>query len=301
MEIVPYGGWEKCARLTDDTVELYVTLDVGPRVIRFGLVGGPNEFVEFPDEMGETGGKEFRLYGGHRLWMSPEDPARTYLPDNAAVTHTWDGRTLTVTAPVEKPTSTQREIAMRFEDGTVRLEHRAYNRGLWGVECAPWCLTIMAPGGEAFFPHEPYRSHSDQLLPARPLVLWAYTQMDDPRWTWGRRLVRLRQDRDATTPQKVGALVTAGWAAYLNGGRLFMKRFPYAAGTAYPDFGCNFETFTRSDMLELESLGPTQAIPPGGCAVLVERWRLFDGIALGRDEEAEAVLHECAAKVGPAE
>lgn len=301
MEIVSYGGWERCARLTDGDQEMLVTLDVGPRVIRFGFVGGPNEFAEYAEQMGKTGGAEFRLYGGHRLWVAPEVSGRTDLPDNAGVGHSWDGRVLTVTAPAEEPTKLQREVCVEFRAGEARLEHRVYNRGMYGVRCAPWCLTVMAPGGEAIFPQEQYRPHSEQLLPARPMVLWAYTDMSDPRWTWGRRLARLRQDTAASTPQKVGALVTAGWAAYRNGDRLFLKRFPFEPWVEYPDFGCNFETYTNPQMLELESLGPMRAIEPGGMVSHVERWKLDKSGDFGDEAQAEAELARRVAAMGAPE
>ena len=284
MKIVEYGGWKQCARLTDGRIELIATLEVGPRIIRFGFDGGPNEFVEFAEDMGKTGGSEYRSYGGHRLWVSPEVAGRTDLPDNSPVRHEWDGENLTLTAPVEQATHLQREMQITLTDGGVRIEHRVYNKGMFEVYCAPWCLSVMAPGGQAFFPQEAYRPHSEQLLPARPMVLWAYTDMSDPRWTWGRRLIRLRQDATATTPQKVGALVTAGWAAYRNGDHVFVKCFPCEA-EEYPDFGCNFETYTNERMLELESLGPMQVILPGERATHVETWGLFEAVSLP-DEDA---------------
>jgi len=301
MDIISYGGWENCARLTDGTIELIATLDVGPRIIRFGFVGGANEFAEYPAQMGTTGGEAWKLFGGHRLWVAPEVSGRTDLPDNSPVSHKWDGRSLTLTAPIEDPTRLQREVEIGLVSGEVRIDHRIYNHSLYGVFCAPWCLTVMAPGGTALFPQEAYRPHSEQLLPARPMVLWAYTDMSDPRWTWGKRLVRLRQDPSATTAQKVGALVTAGYAAYANGGRLFIKRFPYEAWAEYPDYGCNFETYTNPDMVELESLGPLRSIAPGDVATHVERWRLYDGVSLPDGDAAEARLIELAAQMGDPE
>ena len=51
--------------------------------------------------------------------------------------------------------------------------------------------------------------------------------------------------------------VPDGWAAYANGGRLFVKRFVTQSTGAYPDWGCSVETFTNDEMIELETLGPT--------------------------------------------
>src|SRR5262249_39480507 len=85
IEKTNYKGWANSYRITNGEVELIVTSDIGPRVIRYGLAGGPNLFWEDPKTLGKTGGAEWQLIGGHRLWHAPEDPKRTYAPDNTAV------------------------------------------------------------------------------------------------------------------------------------------------------------------------------------------------------------------------
>src|SRR3989442_10555059 len=82
---VAYKGWKNCCRIANGTVELIVTLDVGPRIIRFGFVGGPNEFKEYDGQLGKRGGKQWRIYGGHPLWHAPQTETRTYFPDNVPV------------------------------------------------------------------------------------------------------------------------------------------------------------------------------------------------------------------------
>jgi hypothetical protein len=57
IEKTAYGGWPNCYRMTNGEVELIATTDVGPRVIRFGYVGGQNLFVEFKDQLGKSGEK----------------------------------------------------------------------------------------------------------------------------------------------------------------------------------------------------------------------------------------------------
>ena len=52
-ERTQYGGWPNCYRLSNGTVELIATADVGPRIIRFGFTGGQNLFAEFPDQLGK--------------------------------------------------------------------------------------------------------------------------------------------------------------------------------------------------------------------------------------------------------
>lgn len=270
-----YGGWPNCIRLTDGKTELVVTTDIGPRVIRYARVGAENVLKEVAAELGKTGGNAWRSYGGHRLWHAPEAMPRTYSPDNSPVAATWRDGVLTLTQEVEASTGIRKEISVRYaKDGQVWLTHRLTNHNQWAVEFAPWCLTVMAQNGRAIFPQERFLPHPDYLLPARPLVLWHYTNMADPRWTWGQNFIQLRQDPAATCPQKVGLLNTKGWAAYSRGDDLFIKRYAFDPEAAYADGGCNTETFTNEDMIEVETLGPLTRVAPGATVEHIEVWSL---------------------------
>lgn len=297
MEIVAYGGWERCARLVSGDLELLVTLDVGPRIIRFGFVGGPNELVEYEKDMGRTGGDEYRSYGGHRLWIAPEDEKLTYEPDNdpVIVSEEQDGWVRFESANPRFGRS--RAIRLRFREQAVELEHIVTNLTETPAVLAPWCLTVMAPGGVCLFPMPDFKPHTEALLPAAPMVLWHYTRMADPRWTWGSRVGRLRHDPNLG-PQKVGMFIRQGFAAYANHGNLFLKHFP-STGENYLDFGCNFETFTRQDMLEVESLGPVVMLGGGETVVHPETWYLGRGIEIPTDDEACGGLLEKFAREHP--
>lgn len=277
QEKVNYGGWPNCVRLTNGQVEMIVTTDVGPRIIRLGFAGGQNLFNETKAEMGKTGGSEWRGYGGHRLWHAPEAIPRTYFPDNTPVGHTWDGKTLKLTQSIETTTGIVKEMEVTLDpnENHVTVMHRLINKNQWDVELAPWCLTVMAAGGRAIFPQEPFRSHDEYLLPVRSMVMWGYTDMKDPRWTWGAKYIQLRQDTRAKTAQKVGLMNTLGWAAYTLNGELFLKRFGYDPKVTYPDYGCNTETYTDPNILEVETLGALARIPPDGRAEHVEHWFLY--------------------------
>jgi hypothetical protein len=281
LKKIKYHGWN-CLRLANKEVELLVTLDVGPRVIRFGFIGGPNEFKEYTGMLGKKGGREWRIYGGHRLWHAPEDPVRTYYPDNEPVAAQEIHGGVLVIQAVEKSTGLQKEMEITLEakQPKVKVVHRLRNHGAWPVEFAPWALTVMAPGGRCIIPMPPRGEHPRDLLPANTLTLWPYTDMSDPRWTWGNKYVLLRQEADPrrAKPQKIGAWVPDGWAAYAAGGRLFVKTFTPVAGARYPDCGCCFETFTNQDMLEVETVGPCVNLQPGASVEHVERWTLFRNV-----------------------
>ncbi len=278
---VAYRGWKNCCRISNGKVELIVTTDVGPRVIRFGSIGGQNLFKEYAAFLGKRGGKKWVNYGGHRLWHAPEDEKRTYCPDNSPVTVEQCAGQVRFIQPVETMTGIQKEIDIKLAPNCacVNVVHRLRNTGAWPVELAPWALSVMAPGGTCVIPLPARGTHPKDLLPGNMLTLWRYTDMSDRRWTWGRKYILLRQDTSPkSTPQKFGALVTDGWAGYALNGQLFVKKFACVAGASYADYGCNFETFTNHEMLEVETLGAFTKIEPGQVVEHAETWSLFDNV-----------------------
>ncbi len=293
VEKVAYKGWSDCIRLSNGSIELIVPLQIGPRIMRLGFLDGPNFLFEKEEDLGRSGGEDWRLYGGHRLWHAPEASPRTYSPDNSAIQHEWSEGRLKLIQTVEPETGIQKEVEIFLGSGSdsVRIVHRLINRNLWEVELSAWCLTAMAAGGRAIIPQEEFRPHPDYLLPARPLVLWHYTDMADERWSWGTRFIQLRQQPGNSKKQKIGLFNTLGWAAYVLGEEVFVKRFPVETNAVYPDFGSNVEVFTDGAMLELESLGALMRLAPGGGSVeFEERWFLFKQTVPTGEAGIEAAL-----------
>lgn len=272
-----------CLRLTNGTVDVVITTGFGPRILFYGYSGGQNFFKTFEEHLSHPGGKTWKSYGGHRLWHAPEVSWRTYYPDNDPVEYRVEGDSIVLESPIEKSTGMQKRIKVTLDtEGTgVTLHHSIFNRGMWDVSFAAWCLSVMAPGGTALIPQEVYKPHPDYLLPARPLVLWHFTNMNDPRFVWGDKYIQMRQDPEAETKQKIGALNTKGWAAYALNDELFIKRFPFHPGAEYPDYNSNTELYTEAAFLEVESLSPFQTTAPGDAIEHTEKWELhkfpFDG------------------------
>jgi len=297
---VSYLGLPNCLRLSNGTVEVVVTTDVGPRVVRYGFVGSENVLGECPEASVRTEWGEWKPWGGHRLWTAPEASPRSYAPDNEAVAAEAESeRGVRLTPPVERRAGVQKELTVTLDPsgGGVTLLHRVTNRGAWRIEAAAWALTIMRGGGEAVIPQEPYGPHPQSLLPSRPLVLWPYTDMSDSRLRFGPKLVRVRSDASAPEPQKLGVLNKQGWAAYVLGETLFVKRFGYEEGARYPDYGCNNEVFTAGSFMEVESLSGLRELEPGEAVEHVERWSLVGGFAAGdAEDDLDAAVR---ARLGP--
>ena len=244
VTIAPYGEWERSLHLSNGLVEAVLPLAVGPRLIRFGFCGGENQFAEFPEDLGRSGDREWRAYGGHRLWCAPEHPPLTYLPDNVPVEWRPAGTGVTVVQPLATCGGVQKALtlAMPPEAASLRVEHRLTNASDRPLRIAAWALSVMAPGGEAVLPLPPFVPFPQALLPDRRVVLWPYSRLNDPRITWGDDAVRIRQDARSASPLKLGLAAAAGWVAYRRGATQFVKRFQPVADAEHPDFGASSAT-----------------------------------------------------------
>lgn len=276
-------------RLANGEVEVTMPTAYGPRVLEYRRAGGNNVLGLVPPDphaLATSFGEPWHIRGGHRLWYAPEDEIRTYHPDNVPVLTTVADGTVTLAQAPEAHTGIVKTLTVTLAaSGTeVTIGHRLDHRGRDPIELAPWALTVMAAGGTAVFPQAPFVPHPVALRPARPLVLWPFTRMADPRFTWGDGFVRLRHDANANGAQKIGLYDGLGYLAYLLPDVTFVKTHRPMPGT-HADYGCNVETFTDQRILELETLGPLVRLEPGRAVLHEETWRLADPIDPATDDE----------------
>jgi hypothetical protein len=275
---VPLCGWSRNLRLANETVELIVTLEVGPRILVYRKHGGFNPFNVYQDQAGSSSEPVWRNRGGHRLWMAPEDKVTTYHPDNIPLQWEQLGTHHVRLSPrPETATGIQKEIEILLDPvGTgVTVVHRVTRIAATPFTLAPWAISVMAAGGVAVVPQPALGQHPRDLLPNRTLVLWPYTDLSDRRWSLGREYFTLTQDSDSK-PAKIGLSLAPGWCGYWVAGVFFLKRFAWDPTAKYPDNGCNFEMFTNGRMLELESLAPLVELREGQSTEHREQWELLD-------------------------
>lgn len=269
----PYAGWEKCLFMENEVVQLVITLEVGPRIIRYALIDGENMLCEKEDQVGTKGADEWQIYGGHRLWAAPEVHPRTYPADNFPIKYSVEGNSVTVTPEEEELSRIQKEMVITLSENSsnVTIEHRITNTGVWDVDLAVWALTVCDKGGLEVV-KEPDKYH--QYLPNRRIALWAYTNLNDHRVYWGEKFITINSDPEFEAPFKIGIDNPHGWAAIFNKDCLFIKRYPVEPDAEYPDYGVSFETYCCNYMTECESLSPMYHLAPNAMAVHVEEWEL---------------------------
>lgn len=261
MEKIQFLDFQNCVRLTNGEIEIVVTTDFGPRIIAYNFVGGENVLGVHAAAKVETALGEFKPYGGHRLWIAPENMPNSYAPDNAPIEYFYDENenSIRLVQPIEPVTQTQKEItvALDKQGSGVTVRHKITNVGDVKIELAAWALTVMRHGGEVVIPSEPFAPYSaETLLPVRNLTVWSYTDFSDSRWKFEKDFIRLRVDPEKSEPQKIGVSNRLGWAQYRLADVVFTKRFEHFENAVYPDMNSNMEIYTAGDFVEIETLAP---------------------------------------------
>lgn len=282
--------WGNCISISNGLVELRATLDFGPRIIHCSVEGMENMFFE---DLTKTplGDKydifndHLVLYGGHRLWISPEVVPRCYHPDNVPVTAEEIENGVRLSGAIEKHNQIQKIITVTLDPDSPRVKvmHTIRNTGLWDIQLAPWAITMLAPGGVEVLPMP---NRVTELLPNRNFTFWDYSELNDSRMYFGKDYMSLKQDASKENPFKLGYNNEAGWAAYFNRGQVFLKYFEPILDGYYPDNGCCFESYTNGKMIEMETLGEIMELEPDDFVTLEEEWELYkaDGPKDARDE-----------------
>lgn len=275
-----YESYGACIHVTNGLIELYATVDRGPRIIHLSLCGGENLFWTDTEsgfltrieglDLAFGKGDTYRNIGGHRLWSSPEHAINTYYPDDEPVDAAITPYGCVLTPPVQKGTRLQFVIEVRMdpERERVSVRHRVQNVGGGVITLAPWALTQLPTGGVEVFPQS---KRDVSPLPDRVFVTWSYTDMGDHRLKWGDDFITLRPD-DTGRALKIGTLNRLGYALYHNKGIVFKKVWNVLPHTEYPDYGCNFETYTNRFFIEMETLAPLSTLVDGQSATHEEEW-----------------------------
>lgn len=280
MKKCTVGIHKGCIELGNDNLRVAVTTQVGPRIISccIGKDSKFNHFVVLPPEPMPKPANGFTLYGGHRLWHSPEECPRSYEPDNMPVQVKDCDTGVEFTMEADLFTGMSKKILVEpLSNGLIMVTHTIENCGMFPVEIAPWALSMMAPGGKVIIPQgrepEGYPYAAD-----RHLALWAYTDLKDPRLELGHDYIFVHHDAKSKKSLKIGFNDACGWIAHVNNGQALVKYFEYDENCTYPDGGCTVECYTCDKFTEMETLGPLDTVAPGECLQHIEYWHGIDNL-----------------------
>ena len=284
-ELENFKDYGRVVSISNGVIEAYITIDVGPRIIRYGYVGEQNIMndnrSDFPpaakpgykEYFGED--KSWENFGGHRIWLSPESYPETYYPDCNRVSYEVLSDGAVFTPPAEKNNNVikQLEVRMDKDDANMQLTMRVKNVSDKSKKFAIWGLTVSAKGGTLIIP---MNTNDTGLLPNRIMSVWPYTDLSDDRIYFGKKYVTVKQSEVSPSPIKLGFDLNCGTVYYCLNGDIFCKSYQTSHPCGeYPDGGCSFETYTCETFTEVESLGELKTVKPNETVELTERWELI--------------------------
>ena len=279
-----YEVYGKCVEISNGTVKAIVTADIGPRILFYGFCDGENVLEQNHsgqanwegkawDEYYYEGAKSY-IYGGHRIWVTPEGAPETYYPDNEALEVEYTDKGAIFTAPPQIKNDIQVSIEIRMADSGAEMEvyNRVKNVGSCDKEFAVWTISVMQQGGLEIFPQN---TNDTGYLHNRVISLWSYTNPNDYRFYNGKKYMTLKQDPGAPCAFKMGTNNRSGVALYCAKETVFIKtREVDHDNLVYPDGNVSFETYTASGVMELEMMDAVKVVAPGVTSEFKENWAL---------------------------
>lgn len=286
VEIISsYKHYGRCLSLSNKRLTLYITLDVGPRIIFLSLDKKTNLLwnddeqkmvVEGPEMESYFGpGARFCFYGGHRIWLAPQHEIRTCIPDNHEISYVPCKNGIILSPPVQDPPGVQPKITILMDpsDASFSVTAEYTNTTYHPLSFALWQITQMAPGGLAIVPfHRGIFDPTKVLVPRRQLSVFDITDLRDHRFYLGDSYITLRQIPGDHKPFKIGTRNADGWCLYAGNGAVVVKQFGFQERGSYTDGGVNCEIYTGDAFLELESLGTYLTLDSMNQASYTERF-----------------------------
>lgn len=273
-----------CLYISNGIFEMRVTLDIGPRIISYNLFSKKNVlFVDKDDTINSNNqeyqdffgkGKAWHLYGGHRIWASPEKFPDTYYPDNEKVDYVINENAITFTAGIEKTSGFQKSIKISFDEKTSNVEviNTIKNCSDTVKSASVWAICAVAEGAECMIN---MLSPEKELVPNRSIALWPYTNISDPRLRITDKSIKVYQDKNADGALKIGANNLSGMCCAQVCGQVFSKEYKVYDGQNYPDYNCSCEIYTLGNYTEIETLSPIYEIKPSESVSHIEKWSLY--------------------------
>ena len=266
----PHFG--KSLFLDNGTVELIIPLEYGIRIGHFSFIGEKNVFYEQPHDMKALTTEDgWRLRGGHRLWLTPENDS-TYYPDNDKINYELQQDSVILTQPLDKRLGVEKSICVSFGEGAcVHLTHKIVNRNENSISRALWPVTVVAPGGIEYIP---LGKNREEIGSFSQISWWFHTSLADERASYGKEQIVIRH-LPIDKPYKIGLAHPFGPVRYERNGVAFEKTYLIDRNAVYPDGGVSYETFFCMHMAEIESLSPVYTLAPSDSAEHKETWKLY--------------------------
>ncbi len=268
-KIITYEKIPNCCELTVNNQRLIVSTDFGPRIIHLSLDEGEN--ILFHDKEQKLSFQDWLLYGGHRLWISPETHA-TYNPDNDLCTINEIDDKMTFTS-FDSKLQLEKSITISEKNGRFLVDHIILNKSDTLYPGAIWAITCVNPEGTAFFP---WGTPGNWVM--NKVVFWQKwmnhsTDIKSSQYIPTKDLYLVKATGEEG---KVGTAGHEGFIGISQNNYTFIKKFNRITTNQYPDDNCAIELYTCKHFIELETLSPKTVFMPNVPFSHQEEWILVN-------------------------
>lgn len=269
LRLIPYAGWNDCIHLTNTVCEAVISTTVGPRILRYGKVGGPNllyldEFAAGQTE--ET--KTWRAYAGHSF-DAFIDGDIFLPPENTPVTYTLGADRIDFD-PIQFD-GVSKTISLRMcRRGGLEIKQTITNTG-----DAPKTVTIQ---GNTLVP--------SGGVAAIPLTQPPVKGAGRPELRQGETLALIEPDQVYPSEFEVAGHADELWCGYFHQGALFIMTSPAVEGSYANDVNVSVSANPRR--VKISSHSPEVVLAPGECLLHTEVWNVFDQLPRPQNEAQAA-------------
>lgn len=270
VEETKFEGFTAIRLTNDKGDELVILTETGPRIMSFKPEGGENFFYVNKDNFREkVGSDQWLVYGGTRLWVSPET-AVTYAHDNVPVQVKTDRDRVTLTAPAGE-TGIRKTMMVEAKPRTFRITCTVVNEGPLLHSAGIWVLSCLEPaaGSRIYLPWGEQGEWNVKDMKYWRSWLEAGSDIESKQWRPTNEFFIIEPTGETG---KVGFRNRHGFALFQRGNLSFIKKAGYIEEAHYPDDGCSFEVYTSKDFYEIETLSPLYCLKPGVAYSHSEDW-----------------------------
>ena len=258
--------------LTDERIEIGVALDFGIRVSHLSVPGMDNIYYEQPAD-GSDGfvtDDGWKLYGGHRIWNTPES-LTCNCPDNDPVEYEITDTGCVIRQKEEPWRHIEKELHIDFcDDGRVRVKNIIRNMSDEVIHTAAWGVNTLT-GGKADIDFINAKVPGENV--GKSIALWGDTNIADERLTLTKNHLSAAF-KPIDDYFKIGIFTNSPEATFEAKGQKFTLYFDSDFNGEYPDNNSNFELFMCKSFMELESLGRVTELKKGEAAEHTEYWTI---------------------------
>lgn len=275
----PFG---KCVLISNSVIDVYVTVDKGPRIIHFGFsneknllfnknainiipmleINPPKQKIDDLDE-----------YSGHRLLLK-EYPTKNTIPmiDDQPVVYSILPKGIKFTPPYEELQSSI-EITLSENTNNIMVLHSVKNLSSDTKNLA-LCAATSFPGEYSTL-IVPQNESGLDVAPNRVISLWPYSKINDKRLTFFDKYIIFSPNLKDENLFRLGINNNPGWVTFLHQDVAIFKRFVHNSKAKYLNGVSSLEFFAVENFLTVETLSPVFEIGKNEIARHAENWSIF--------------------------